>query len=447
MFLPASQLVIKIRAKLQSVINLKNIRYEIAALKKDLSPTFSIAFIACIVTIFVFSPVKNNKITSALISPVPWLQSINQTEKKHEVFGFAPYWAFNKLDNVDFDVLTTLAYFGVPVGPDGNLDKNDYGYQVFQSNQATKLFSKAHSHGTRVVLTLTQMDNYSINSLMDSPDAQTNLINQAVSEVEKRGIDGVNIDFEYSGDPGQEYRDKFTNFVRDLTKNMHDHIPSSQVTVSVYAGSVKDPKIYDIKALSGVTDGIFMMAYDFAPASADNAMPTDPLYGHESGKYWYDIASAVKDFLKEMPSSKLILGVPWYGYNYMVYQPQIKSPTYAWTNGTTQTYSTVQDEITPTTPGISNYKTGWDKDGRVRWKSYYDESAGAWRMIFYDDVKSLSEKIDFAKNKNLMGIGMWALGFDDGKQDFWKILQDKFGIKLADNAVLRRVINDIDENI
>src|SRR6266542_2854401 len=44
----------------------------------------------------------------------------------HEVFGFASYWTLGKLDNVDFNVLTTLAYFDVKVNADGSLARDDY---------------------------------------------------------------------------------------------------------------------------------------------------------------------------------------------------------------------------------------------------------------------------------------------------------------------------------
>lgn len=415
--------------------------------EKDLYLTLFVSSIICYLLIL-FGGLE---LSRDLISPIGGLKPIEQNKGNHEIFGFAPYWTFDKLDNIDFNLLTTFAYFGVPVDASGNLDKNDYGYAVFQSKKATKLFTKAHSSGTRVVLTITQMDGWSILNLMDNEDAKNNAINQVVSEVQGRGIDGINVDFEYSGDPGQEYRDKFTKFVSVLTNEMHRRVPSSKVTVSVYAGSIKDPKIYDIKALSKVADGIFMMAYDFSVLGSDNAIPTAPLYGYKEGKYWYDVSTAVEDFLKQMPPQKLILGVPLYSYNYVVDAPEIKAetlPYYSW-KGTpvVQTYATVHDKVKPNMPGTTNYKTGWDNSGKVAWKAYFVPGVNAWRMVFYDDSKSLGIKFDFAKNKKLLGVGMWALGFEEGKKDFWKLLEEKFGVKLADNSVLKKVIYETDENI
>ncbi len=389
------------------------------------------------------------KTTFKLISPLPAtfgpLQPLTQTKSDHEVFGFAPYWNLNKLDNIDFNVLTTLAYFGVEIDENGDMITDDPGYISFHSDKATALFKKAHSNGTRVLLTVTQMQNDPILVLMDNPSAQENMINQTTAEVKKRGIDGVNIDFEFTGNPGQDYRDKFSTFVSRLTKRMHDEIPGSQVSVSVYASAVKDPKIYDIAALSQNDLKIFMMAYDFAVAGSDNAIPTAPLYGHKERKYWYDVSTAVDDFLRRMPARKLILGVPLYGYNYLVYKPEIKAetrPWYSWRGSPkAETYAKVQQEIRPDMDGIDSYRTGWDDLGKVSWIAYHVVATDTWRMIFLDDAKSLQYKYDFAKEKNLAGVGMWALGNDVGTTELWSLLRQKFGAKLADNRVIDRSIN------
>lgn len=393
------------------------------------------------------SPLIGNRKDDSLLSP------LKGNKPGYEVFGFAPHWTFNKLDNIDFETLTTLAYFGIEAKPDGSLDTSSQGYEVFMSPKATELFKKAHKNGTRVVLTITQMDNDNIKAIMDDPVAQESIIAQTVEMVKNRGIDGVNVDFEYSGNPGQEYREKFSAFSKNLTDRVHNEIPGSRVTASVYASAVKDPKIYDIKTLSAATDGIFMMAYDFAVAGSKNAIPTAPLYGHKEGKYWYDISTAVDAFLTQMPSEKLILGVPWYGYNYAVEAPQIKTATtkgyyttykkgrktyksFVPLRSFAQTYALVKSKISP---DANQYQEGFDELGKVSWKAYYED--GTWRMVFIDDVKSQAFKYDFAKDKNLAGVGMWALGFDDGNSEIWQLLKDKFGAKdVADSSIIQREI-------
>lgn len=364
----------------------------------------------------------------------------NPLKNNYEVFGFAPYWTLNKMDNVDFSVLTTMAYFGIGVNADGSLDETSPGYEKFYSDTATSLFQKAHQNGTRVVLTVTQMDNPTISSFLANKEAQKIAINNIARAVSSRGIDGVNIDFEFIGQGDSEIRQNFSKFVHDLTSALHQNIQGSYVTVSVYASSAKDKKIYDIASLSHSTDGIFMMAYDFATSGSDNAMPTAPLYGYKEGKYWYDVSTAVEDFLKVMPKEKLILGLPWYGYDFPVASPAVKAEkdygyySYYWYRGRkyrtfigrqgahASTYALAKSDITPD-------MKGWDEQGQVGWEAY--KSDDGWRMIFLDDERSLAVKYDFAKNKNLGGVGMWALGFDDGNTELWQLLASKFGKKLV----------------
>lgn len=164
---------------------------------KSDSILFSIVtLVMAFITLFVlslFSP--KSQFISPLTASFQSLHPLQSGKNSKEVFGFAPYWTMDQLDNVDFSVLTTFAYFGIPVNGDGTLDTTDQGYYIFKSQQATSLFKKAHRNGTRVVLTLTQMDNDSINGLMDDISAQKTLIRDAVALVNRRGIDGINVDF------------------------------------------------------------------------------------------------------------------------------------------------------------------------------------------------------------------------------------------------------------
>ncbi len=432
-------------SKIKSYISEEILIFKFRLRLIDISSIFRVnnasILVSILPVIFSFNLGVSNTISSSAISSSTALHPLQEDLTQKEVFGFMPYWNIDKLDNVDFNTLTTLAYFGVPVEADGSLDRYDPGYLTFKSSQATDLFTRAHSYGTRVVLTIIQMDNSTIESILDDPVAFQNAINQTVSEVMSRGIDGVNIDFEYQGDPGNDLRNNFTNFVSDLTKKMHQLNPDSRVTVSVYAASAKEPKLYDVSALSQVSDGIFMMAYDFANASSANAIPTAPLNGAQDGQYWYDVTTAVNDFLSKIPADKLILGVPWYGYNYMVYQPGILAlvrPSSWWGSNISETYSDFMNSLT--SGQLGNVTQGWDKNGQVEWTSYYDNSLGTWRMVFMDNPKSLALKYDLAKQKNLEGIGIWALGNDQGRNDLWQELADVFGKKIADNAVLNREI-------
>lgn len=383
--------------------------------------------------------------TPKIVSPLSPLHSLTDKQVKnstHEVFGFLPHWTMDGAANIDFDTLTTLAYFDVKVAESGDLITNDPGYESFNSRRATEIFREAHESGTRVVVTISMMNNASLKALMDDPIAQQRTIDQTVALVKARGIDGTNIDFEYDGNPGQEYRNKFTLFASNMTQKMHSEIPASRVTASAYASGVKYAKLQDIGDVAEVTDGIFIMGYDFAITSSEVAMPTAPLNGYKEGKYWYDISTAVEDFLSVAPSNKLILGTPWYGLDFPVYQPGFKAERNYWGRAIIHTYGAASQQITPDMADIAEFKTGWDEMGQMSWKAYKVASTGEWRMVYVDDVRSLQAKYQFAKDKELLGVGMWAIGYESNSKELWTLLGDMFGNKVADVRILNKPIHE-----
>ena len=108
--------------------------------------SFVIYFLAftCLMLIFASSSkdLKKN-IMSPIVSSLQPLMPLKANKPGYQVYGYAPYWTFDNLDNVDFSTLTTFAYFGVPLDTDGNLVKDDPGYATFMSDHATQVFKKA----------------------------------------------------------------------------------------------------------------------------------------------------------------------------------------------------------------------------------------------------------------------------------------------------------------
>ena len=56
-----------------------------------------------------------------------------------EVFGYLPYWELNS--GIDaylrYDLLSTIAFFGVGIKVDGSLDTTTSGYKAYMSDLAT----------------------------------------------------------------------------------------------------------------------------------------------------------------------------------------------------------------------------------------------------------------------------------------------------------------------
>jgi hypothetical protein len=48
-----------------------------------------------------------------------------------------------------------------------------------------------------------------------------------------------------------------------------------------------------------------------------------------------------------------------------------------------------------------------------------------WRQVWYDDPDGFGAKIDFALDQGLAGVGMWALGMENGRDELWLTLRDR----------------------
>ncbi len=82
----------------------------------------------------------------------------------HEVFGYLPYWKLSSGDmaHLDYDLVSTVAYFSVGARKDGTLEKTaggtpTTGWAGWTSSAMTNVIAAAHQRGVKVVLTVTMM--------------------------------------------------------------------------------------------------------------------------------------------------------------------------------------------------------------------------------------------------------------------------------------------------
>lgn len=342
-----------------------------------------------------------------LINANPFFKNFRpQEQPRGEVFGFAPYWTLDKISGIDWSVLTTFAYFSLPVRADGTLDRSSWEWRVFGSQKLKGLMAKAGRYKVRRVVTLTQMEAGTIDAFLANEEAWKVLAQESLEVIRDYQLDGVNIDFEYIPANGR-LKEQFSRFMGTYSRILEDELPDPYITVSVLASSVRFNKIYDIGYLAQVTDGVFMMAYDFYYPGSGVAGPVAPLYGYNEGKgpFWYDVSTAVSDFLSVAPANKVILGIPYYGWTYPAYEPAPKSAKVAGTRA----FATPQEKLLTSKLLMTTPVGGWDSQAQMSWRGFWDK--GRWHVLYLEDERSLSAKLELARGKNLQGVGIWALGY------------------------------------
>ena len=321
-----------------------------------------------------------------------------------KVFGYHPYWQGTKWQSYNYDLLTTIAYFSAETNSTGDLT-NLHGWP------ATDLINKAHANGVEVVLTVTLFDKSDIETLLSHNSYRDRLIKNLLYEVNRAGADGVNIDFESFP---ESQKNNLVSFVKNLRKSLRDSIPNAQVTLATPA--VDWSNAWDFNALATESDGLFIMGYDYHWKGSTTTGPVAPLTGGS-----YNITNTVNTYLSVTNNNyeKLILGNPYYGYEWPANSGDKGAST---TNvGTAVVFSTAESKAL-------SYGKLWDSDSQTPWYRYQNPS---WFQTWYDDSLSLSNKYDFVISKKLGGVGIWALGYDEGYDELWNALKEKMGAKSA----------------
>jgi spore germination protein YaaH/flagellar hook assembly protein FlgD len=369
--------------------------------------------------------------TSAVVRTTDPVAPSAGTGLRRQVFGFLPYWELSSSSTtLHYEVLSTIAYFGVGAKANGDLIKHNadgstsVGWSGWTSSRLTSIINAAHRSHARVVLTVqafawSSTQAASQSALLGSPSARLNLARQIAAAVRDRGADGVNLDFEpiVSG-----RADEFTAFVRTLRGELDAIARGYQLTFDT-TGYIGNYPIEDATAPGGA-DAIFVMGYDYRTASASAAGSVAPLGGPA-----YDLTDTALAYLARVPASKLILGIPYYGR--------------AWSTTSDAPNATTQSGIKygPSVPVnyddvvdlAQHHGRRYDTTEQSAWFAYQRQNCSAssgcvtsWREVYYDDAQSLRAKYDMIDRLGLRGAGIWALGYDGTRPELYRALADKF---------------------
>ena len=320
------------------------------------------------------------------------------------VFGWHPYWSNGLEVNYDWSGLTDLCYFAYDVNSaDGNATSTN-GWST------AAVVPTALANGVKVSLCADLFSGHT--AFFASPTAQNTLISNLISLVSARGATGVNIDFE-----GMAASNKagFTAFMINLCNQMHTAIPGSEVSIALYA--VDWGGVFDMPALNPYVDLFIIMGYDYYYSGSTTAGPEDPLYNFQT-TYYYTLTKSIAYYLKQGASrSKLLLGLPYYGREWSTAAATAPSATTGSSN--TVIFNTFKANAS------GYYSTRhWETNSFTSW--YPSVRAGTNWQCWVDDATSMGKRFDVVNQEGIGGIGIWALGYDDGYLDFWNLIQNKF---------------------
>ncbi len=308
-----------------------------------------------------------------------------------ENFAFAPYWTLPQSATFPLTGLSTIDYFAIGVNPNGTLNESGSGWNGYQSQALANLISRAHASGERVVLTVNDFGQGSLDALTASPTAPATLAAALIPVLEAKNFDGLNLDLEGTGNQDQV---GLTNLVSVVSATLKAANPHWQVTMDTYASSAGDPNgFFNIPALTPYVDAFFVMAYELnlegRPTSAS------PL---TSGMF--SDLTTLQQYVAAVPATKVILGSPFFGVDW---------PT---SSGALATKATgPATDIADSLVQGTSHPAYWDPTTDSGWTSY--KVGNQWHESYYESAYGLYMVARMAAHYGIRGVGIWALGMED----------------------------------
>ena len=330
----------------------------------------------------------------------------NKSPYGFTVFGYHAWWMRDTWQSYDFGVIDKLMFFELRAGGDGNFDEIN-GWP----SENAGLINEAKRTRTPIVPTIAVLDESSFRTLFASTIHIQTLLHNIKRLVEDTGANGVHLNFEMFSPISQDVRIHLTDFVRQLSAQLKAYRSDAELTV--FTPGFDHPDVYDEAALALYADYLVVQGYDMHWSNGPDAGPLAPLEGWD-GVNWHAIVQRYLDL--GVPREKIVLTVPYYGYEW----PTVSEAPGARTRGLAQTitYAPVDPDYLPLIQISAKQRTdrfGIRRDPASRSPYYVFQNADGWHQGWFEDAESLAAKYAFIKENNLAGIAIFLLGYDNGE--------------------------------
>lgn len=353
-----------------------------------------------------FSPLSSQSSQPSTVNHQPYI-----------ILGFLPYWNLKKLSSDSFPAITDFAYFSLLLDGSGSLvthnnpREEEPGYTNYK--RITKCLTAYINPCPlpSLVLTFVQEDQASLASLLSSPTSRQNAIKTILSLLVESQAVGVNIDFEPLGNPPPSLRDSFTLFIQELSSRLI--INHYSLSISIYPSAASRPRLWDLATLAPITTHFVVMTYDYTLPGDNNVGPNAPLRGAGS-LFAHDILTNLAEISKLVPSQKILLGIPLYGYEWQVDNTTKYIATTG--RGSVASLARIQELIDE-----HSLELLWDRTTLTPY-AIRRENGKVVSQIYYENLDSIKLKLDLVKSAGLGGIAIWALGYEGYNPSLWSLI-------------------------
>ncbi|MBA3057518.1 MAG: hypothetical protein KJ614_16915 [Gammaproteobacteria bacterium] len=323
-----------------------------------------------------------------------------------KAWGYIGWWQPQSWRTVALGQLDRLLFFELKVSPTGEIAER-HGWP----EKWADLRLAARQNNTPLDLTLTLFEPAAFNTLFSSTNATVRLLDEASSLAGGEGVNGLQLDFEIYSHARPDAIDRYREFVGALSKRLRLQSPPKNLSVFLPVGG--ESRLYDAATL-GQVDHVVLQGYDSHWLESKAAGPVAPLTGNDAVTWEKAVALGAS---LGVPNTRMLLGFPLYGYEWMVKGQTLRSATIG--KGSTTSFApihvdrphdiefNVQDQV-------RRYGASHDT---ASGSSYYQfrRKDGQYMEGWFEDWWTLGRKIDYLLNEQLGGIAFFSLGYDDGQ--------------------------------
>lgn len=234
-----------------------------------------------------------------------------------------------------------------------------------------------------------------VTAVLRSSSTQQRLIENLVLLARQDNLLGFQIDFENIDAHDEHLYSRFTQ--RAASALHRDGRLLSVAVVPRFKDSSPGEwsAAYDYYAIASHADFLALMAYD----NSSRTGPPGPIAGYG----W--VKKAVEYAVARVPSDKLLLGIPLYGRE--------------WVEGRTHSETETIDYLKAATL-LAEFSLvpRWDERWRSPWFEY--QASGETHSVWYEDVRSVQEKLRLVEEYRLRGFAAWRLGMEDTR--IWPVI-------------------------
>lgn len=328
-------------------------------------------------------------------------------DPEYRTFGWHLYSNGSSYKNYNFAMLWGISYFSYSVQPETG------GYKSIHQWKTTALIDSAKANNCKTFLSVSNFGSENNSIFLGNPKAQNTLIDSLSSLLALRKADGINIDFE---GVSKDNKEEFTKFIIQISKKLKQVNSNYTISLCLYAIDWND--IFDINEIDPHIDFYTLMSYSYYGSFSTTTGPIAPL--KNSNKFGNGIETSVNKYISEgVHPKKLIVGIPYYGVEWYTESPEIGANVKKFKSH--PAYKSIKKI------DIDSLKIPIQFDPKSA-SSYLimKDSNNLYRQLWFEDVKSLSIKYDWIKKNKIGGVGIWALGYDNGYPELWNLLFDKF---------------------